>query len=147
MNQIVMNTNNQTPNKFLAILNCQCPRCREGKIFSHSAFNMGKFAKMNDRCPACNLKFEKEPGFFVGAMYFGYAISIASFVSVAVAIVVLSTIFKFQTSTTLYVVSIITATLLLAPSNFRYSRVLMIHLFGGKQAEYDPNAAQISTTH
>jgi hypothetical protein len=31
---------------------------------------------MHERCPACGLKFEREPGYFLGAMYFSYALSI-----------------------------------------------------------------------
>lgn len=31
---------------------------------------------MNERCPACSLKFEREQGYFLGAMYISYMISI-----------------------------------------------------------------------
>jgi hypothetical protein len=31
---------------------------------------------MNERCPACNLLFEREPGYFMGALYFSYALAI-----------------------------------------------------------------------
>ena len=30
---------------------------------------------MNNLCPACGLKFEREPGYFVGAMYVSYAMA------------------------------------------------------------------------
>ena len=49
-----------------------CPRCRAGKIFSTSIFRI--FPRMHERCPACGLKFEREQGYFLGAMYFSYAI-------------------------------------------------------------------------
>src|SRR5208282_3350494 len=49
-----------------------CPRCRTGKIFSTSIIRI--FPKMHARCPACGLKFEREQGYFLGAMYFSYAI-------------------------------------------------------------------------
>jgi len=49
-----------------------CPRCRTGRIFSTTIFRI--FPKMNERCPACGLKFEREQGYFLGAMYFSYAI-------------------------------------------------------------------------
>ena len=29
---------------------------------------------MHERCPGCGLKFECEPGYFLGAMYFSYAL-------------------------------------------------------------------------
>jgi hypothetical protein len=31
---------------------------------------------MHERCPVCGLKFEREQGYFLGAMYFSYAIGI-----------------------------------------------------------------------
>ena len=31
---------------------------------------------MHERCPVCGHKFEREPGYFLGAMYFSYALSI-----------------------------------------------------------------------
>jgi hypothetical protein len=31
---------------------------------------------MNEACPRCSLRFEREPGYFLGAMYFSYALSI-----------------------------------------------------------------------
>lgn len=31
---------------------------------------------MYERCPACGLRFEREQGYFLGAMYFSYTIGI-----------------------------------------------------------------------
>jgi hypothetical protein len=31
---------------------------------------------MNPVCPVCGLRFEREPGYFLGAMYFSYFLSI-----------------------------------------------------------------------
>ena len=31
---------------------------------------------MRERCPACDLKFEREQGYFLGAMYIGYALAL-----------------------------------------------------------------------
>jgi hypothetical protein len=31
---------------------------------------------MNERCPACGHVFGREPGYFLGAMYFGYALGV-----------------------------------------------------------------------
>ncbi len=135
-----MEENYNQPNLFLAIASCKCSRCRRGDMFPYSAFNIAKFAKTNERCPVCNFKFEVEPGFFVGAMYIGYAISVALFTTVAVGISILSTIFGFETSVRMYVINIIVATILMIPFNFRYSRVLMLYWFGGKSAKYNEKA-------
>lgn len=51
-----------------------CPRCRIGRIFRSSVF-LG-LATLNEFCPICGLKFEREQGYFLGAMYISYAIAI-----------------------------------------------------------------------
>lgn len=43
-----------------------CPRCGERTLFR------GAFA-MHERCAVCHLHFEREPGYFVGAIYINYA--------------------------------------------------------------------------
>jgi uncharacterized protein (DUF983 family) len=51
------------------ILKHVCPRCRQGRIFRG-------WLSMNEICPVCNLKFNREPGYFIGAMYVSYGLSI-----------------------------------------------------------------------
>jgi uncharacterized protein (DUF983 family) len=51
-----------------------CPRCRQGSIFRLPWWR-GILA-MHQRCPVCGLKFEREPGYFLGALYFSYALSL-----------------------------------------------------------------------
>ncbi|VXB50806.1 conserved hypothetical protein [Flavobacterium sp. 9AF] len=56
----------------------RCPNCTKGKVFKNGLFNIGfGFPKMNTNCPNCNFKFEKEPGFFFGAMFVNYALGCA----------------------------------------------------------------------
>jgi uncharacterized protein (DUF983 family) len=52
-----------------------CPRCRSGKIFRSSIY--WGFPKMNDRCPHCGLLFNREAGYFLGAMYISYGLALA----------------------------------------------------------------------
>ena len=58
------------------IIHHLCPRCRAGSIYSTSIFRI--FPRMHERCPVCGLKFEREQGYFLGAMYFSYAIGIVA---------------------------------------------------------------------
>jgi uncharacterized protein (DUF983 family) len=51
-----------------AALKLCCPRCGERTLFR------GAFA-MNDECAQCHLVFEREPGYFVGAIYINYAVT------------------------------------------------------------------------
>jgi len=114
-----------------AIFQSKCPRCRKGSMFQHSAFNILGFSKMNEKCPECGLKFEVEPGFFFGAMYISYAFNVALMVAVGVALSVL-----FDPELWVYVVSVISASVLFLPFSFRFSRVLFLHFFGG--IDFDP---------
>jgi len=57
------------------IVRQRCPRCRMGGIFRYSIFR--GFPKMHERCPVCDLRFEREPGYFLGAMYVSYALGVA----------------------------------------------------------------------
>jgi uncharacterized protein (DUF983 family) len=59
---------------FNDILHHRCPRCRVGKIFHHSIF-LG-FPKMHESCSICHLRFEREPGYFLGAMYISYGLAL-----------------------------------------------------------------------
>jgi uncharacterized protein (DUF983 family) len=52
---------------FKGVLFNLCPECREGKVFR------GLYS-MNDRCTVCSLQFEREAGYFLGAMMVGYFI-------------------------------------------------------------------------
>ena len=57
-----------------AIFHQLCPRCRSGRIFRKSVL---LFPGMHERCLECGLKFEREPGYFLGAMYIGYGLALA----------------------------------------------------------------------
>jgi uncharacterized protein (DUF983 family) len=46
----------------------RCPRCGSAGMFSG-------FFSMRTCCPGCNLVFEREPGYFIGAMYINYAMT------------------------------------------------------------------------
>ena len=48
----------------------KCPRCGVGRLY-HRAFSM------HESCLHCGLKFEREQGYFVGAIYVNYAATVA----------------------------------------------------------------------
>jgi uncharacterized protein (DUF983 family) len=61
-----------------------CPRCRGGPIYRTSLWR--GFLNMHERCPNCGLKFEREQGYFVGAMYISYLLSIPPGLIIVLAI-------------------------------------------------------------
>ncbi len=79
---------------------------------------------MNDACPVCGLRFSREPGYFLGAMYFSYGMGV----------VVLSSIFLLLWFLILpnwsFAATAVPAILLylpFVPAIFRYSRVMWMH--------------------
>lgn len=109
-----------------ALTECRCPQCREGMMFMHPGWQLHKATRMHETCPHCGLKFEIEPGFFWGAMYFSYAFGVA----LSVIFGVLAWWFFEDPAIWVYMVMIFTPLLLLSPLSMRYSRVLMLYLFG-----------------
>ncbi|MEQ9167586.1 MAG: DUF983 domain-containing protein [Fulvivirga sp.] len=81
---------------------------------------------MHTHCPNCGLKYEREPGFFIGAMYVNYAFSVAIIIATGIALNVFDiySIYNF-----LFIA--VGVTVLLLPYLFRYSRIIYLHLFGG----------------
>jgi uncharacterized protein (DUF983 family) len=101
----------------LAAVKQLCPRCREGAIFRGHI-------TMNETCPTCGLRFEREQGYFMGAMYFSYALSIPILgVLILIGYLLLPNLrieFTILLASAAYVPFM--------PIVFRYSRVLWIYL-------------------
>src|SRR5262245_27685083 len=57
----------------------RCPRCGGTRLFA------GPF-RMQERCAACGLTYEREQGFFVGAIYVNYAVTVASGIGLVLAL-------------------------------------------------------------
>jgi uncharacterized protein (DUF983 family) len=109
--------------RWQAIRRQLCPGCFEGRVFQSRL-------TMYERCPVCDLKFEREPGYFVGAMYVSYAMSLPSGVALLFA-VWYGTGWSFS-------LSLLTTMLIylpFVPVIFRYSRVIWLHL----DRSFDPH--------
>lgn len=108
------------------ILNNKCPNCHKGNVFKHNLFRFNfSFPKMNDRCLNCNFKFEKEPGFFFGAMFVSYGIGVAE----AITTYLIASLF-FEKNFDLRIIPIIAVVIiLLTRFNIKLSRMIWIYLF------------------
>ena len=104
-----------------AILHQLCPRCRAARMFEKSIFT--GFPKMHERCPVCDLKFEREQGYFLGAMYISYGLALITIVMLAL-ILWMATRWPLQ-KTTVWAILLF---LPLAPMLTLFSRVLWIYL-------------------
>jgi len=106
----------------------KCPRCGQGKVFvSANPFNLRKMGSMEPHCKNCGLDFNPETGFYWGATYMSYAITVAfSCCTFAIS----TAMFGFMNSLSLYYVSVNAILLvLLSPVFFRLSRLSWLWIF------------------
>lgn len=123
--------------KLYSILLQKCPNCHEGKMFEHAVWS-SKFAKMNDNCSHCGFDFKQEPSYYFGAMYVSYGIQVAIFVGIFLLLR-----YTIDPHPDVYIYSMIAATVLIIPWNFRISRSAWINMFVsykqfGKQTSIKP---------
>jgi hypothetical protein len=111
-------------NKLYSILFSKCPKCHQENIFkSANPYNLKQFADMHLNCPVCGQSSDPEPGFYYGAMYVSYALA------VGLGIFIGSIMLLMEFSAMAVIIAISTLLVVLAPLNFRYSRMIWINLF------------------
>ena len=101
--------------RLIAILKQRCPVCLQGRVF-HS------WLGMNRKCPVCDVYFERETGYFLNAMFAGYALDILLLVPTALWL------YFQQVSVVLFGAVVIAEMGLLWPLIFRYARLLWLHI-------------------
>jgi len=100
--------------KLLGVLRWRCPACWTGPMFARPW-------QMHDRCPHCKYQFDKGNGYFIGAMYSSYALSLGLAMLLAVGLFLAG----FTTAQNLTVVGLVltlVGPLVILP----YSRVIWV---------------------
>lgn len=111
----------------------KCPRCHKGDVFnSKNPYALKKIFSMQERCSHCDLKYQKEPSFFYGAMYSSYALTSGWFI---LWFLLYLTVFP-NMDTLLFAVLLAISIVVLSPLTLRYSRLLWLNLFFKFSAEY-----------
>ncbi len=118
-----METTYSIPSELKSAMEGKCPRCRTGNMFASPMLSFGS-KRMLERCPACDLKFEKEPGYFYVAMYVSYALSVAELVTACVATYFISGNLE---NPWIYIIVALAVSIFLAPFNNRYSRIILLY--------------------
>lgn len=91
-----------------------CPNCGSDRLFR-------SFTRMNEKCSSCGLKYEREPGYFLGATYISYGWT-ASTMTAAYLILHIAVDYPNQ-----YVLPPLIAYVVLFPIFFhRYARALWL---------------------
>ena len=102
--------------RLAAVLTLRCPRCLSGRVWR-------SFISMNTACSVCGLVFDRESGYFAGAMVVSYALAVPILAAMVITLIIVGGLDV--------VVALIignTGYLVLVPFIFRYSRVLWLHL-------------------
>jgi uncharacterized protein (DUF983 family) len=95
-------------------LRLRCPACGRAKLFRN-------WLSMNDPCPECGRKFDRAPGYLLGAIYFNYG------VTALLVVVFYFSMFLTGTLTGRQLLWTLTAFAILFPLwFFRYARALWI---------------------
>ena len=109
----------------VSVFKGRCPKCKSERIFNKKGnLLLFKIPKMNSKCNKCDFLFDKESGFFFGAMFVSYALIVAQAVTI---FVVLHAFLDFSYITTF--ISIIVLITLIGTINYRLSRIIWIYLF------------------
>jgi uncharacterized protein (DUF983 family) len=107
---------NSARDRWRAIFGQRCPRCLHGKIYRG-------WLSMHDNCPTCGHHFEREPGYFLGAMYISYPLSITVIGLSLLAITNVWPDLRLEWAVLLTVPILI----VFVPAIVRWSRVLWMH--------------------
>jgi uncharacterized protein (DUF983 family) len=104
----------------------KCPRCHEGEVFeSKNPYDLARIFKVHKTCRHCDLKFEKEPSFFYGAMYVSYALTSGWFI--VWYLLYANDVFKMETLT--FGLLMAGSILALSPLTIRWSRLIWRNFF------------------
>jgi len=117
-----------------SMLACRCPQCREGRLFLNpSAYSLKDIGKNHLVCPVCGTNLQPEPGFYFGAAYVSWALTVGLWVSVFVALKVFNAIglieYSFLTHPGTFLWTGLITSIVLFPYMFRVSRSIWAHFF------------------
>jgi uncharacterized protein (DUF983 family) len=111
----------------------KCPRCHQAKVFEkNNPYTFSHPLKMREACTECHLRYEKEPGFFYGALYVSYALMAGIFI-----LWFLVDLFWLHTEPIELLGLVVGTMLLLYPVVFRSARLIWLNFFNRYDKKYD----------
>lgn len=122
INQMTMNFHET---HFYSVLNNKCPRCHEGNFFeTNNPYDLKRFARMNSNCHVCREDLRRETGFYFGAAYVSYGLTVGFGIGLYL---LMCTWLNMDILT--FLITFSTLLIILMPLFYRYSRLIWIHLF------------------
>lgn len=111
--------------RLYSILANKCPRCHKGNFFeTGNPYDLKRFTKMNGQCPVCKEDFNRETGFYFGAAYVSYGLTVGFGIGLYLLLCVWGNV---DTASFVIIFSLLLIALL--PVFFRFSRLIWINLF------------------
>lgn len=102
----------------------KCPKCKIGATFKKRT-GLFSFPDMNKTCSNCTYRFEREPGYFIGAMYLSYGLALTQGVIAYILIQLLLPPLDIG-----WILGLVIFTFFLfAKKNYKWSRILYIYIF------------------
>lgn len=116
------------------IITGTCPNCAKEKLF-HDKGNPFTFRmpKMDKECPNCGYHFHRETGFYFGAMYVSYGLTVAEMVAVMVIRLIINELFNTHITVSQGFIAIVVILFVLWTFNYRISRTIWLNLFYKKE--------------
>ena len=87
---------------------------------------------MHETCPVCGIRYEREQGYFMNAIFFGYVLGFIAILPVTILL------FLYEVAPVWVLASTLLVLTLLSPLIFRYSRAIWMHL----DAMLDPHVQE-----
>ena len=111
--------------KMHSILMNKCPHCNQGNFFqTNNPYDLKNFSIMNKNCPCCNQDFIKETGYYFGASYVSYALTVGIGIVLYLFLGV-----GFAMDTPVFLIIFSSLLIILLPLLYRFSRLIWINLF------------------
>src|SRR3954468_22292171 len=112
-------------NKIGQIVRLKCPNCGKGEVFYKNKLPFFGIPKMHETCEVFHYKYDREPGYFLGAMYVSYGLAV--FEGIAAFLLAKFLIFGLSA---LSLALITTGTIVFfAMWNFKLARVIWMNIF------------------
>ncbi|MCU0432296.1 MAG: DUF983 domain-containing protein [Bacteroidia bacterium] len=122
-----------------SIFASKCPKCNLGDLYvDNNPFHLRKLGDMHKNCSCCGQVYEPETGFYYGAMYVSYGVSILlMFIPAAILY------FGFNAQFPTLLATVLGIYVLSFPLVFRWSRNIWLNIF----VRFDPELKQKLSSH
>jgi len=116
------------------IVKMRCPHCGKGHLFANeAAFSFSKLGQVKSECSECSTNFNPEPGFYFGAAYVSWGLTVAMWVAILIGLKTLDAFgvleFGFLTHPKTFLLTGVGFTIVLFPILFKLSRSIWASSF------------------